>query len=207
MSNGNTAIPVSPVTDMVAALNAALASHAKVPELEASLSRQSDTIDKLSYHNQRLEENILGYKNQIAELTSKVRSLEVERDDAGFHALEAEDKLTKLLEFMRNAATAMDDEIRFIDPPKPIPNVAEAPKADEVKGSSEANPFQNNTPQSLSESGSSVQEGTKTESNYQPFTPPAPTAKPVEITEGSQSNEHPSTGPSSTNEKVQDRYW
>lgn len=191
MSNGNTAIPVSPVTDIIAALHAGEAAKARLPELETALAQQNKINETQAYHNQRLEENILGYKNQIAELTSKVRSLEVERDDAGFHALEAEDKLTKLLEFMRNAATAMDDEIRFIDPPKPIPVVAEASKADEVaQGQSADRPTaMATTGQSQTASSENVQNTASadtmksTESNYQPFTPPAPSAKPVEITE------------------------
>lgn len=193
MSNGPTAIPVSPVNDMVAALNAALASHAKVPMLEASVDDLAKKLDTAQYHNLRLEENILGYKNTIADLTSKVRSLEVERDDAGFRTLEAEDKLANLLKTVRNAVFDLDDGAKHVDPPKPVPVVAEAPKADEVKGSSGDNPMP--APVALVETGNTADSGasntnnaspqpmTPTSQEYKPFTPPSPSSKPVEITE------------------------
>lgn len=194
MSNGPTAIPVSPVNDMVLALQEALASHAKVPDLERSIRSKNDQIDQLAYYNQRMEENIIGYKNQIVELTSKVRSLEVERDDAGFRLLETEDKLNSLLGFMRNATTAMDDEIRFIDPPKPVPSVVETPKADEVKGQSDTDPTASSQNEKSAEplnAGEALANDSDTANGieapyreYRPFTPPSPEARLVEISEG-----------------------
>src|SRR6266403_2021790 len=53
--------------------------------LKADLSRAQDTIAAR-------ETAIISYKQQIEDLHAKVRSLEVERADASFHVLEAEDK-------------------------------------------------------------------------------------------------------------------
>lgn len=216
MSNGPTAIPVSPVNDMVAALNAALASHARVPELETALKDSQFYLNKSQEHNQRLELNIIDYKNEIANLTSKVRSLEVERDDAAFRELETADKLNSLLGFARNAVRALDDEINHVDPPKPVQDVAEAakasevethplsyvgvtpqaPKVDEMKGESAKDPIASSTAGLSQIAGSEtakpdVNGETLGNQAYQPFTPPPATAKPVEITEDSQSNDTP----------------
>lgn len=199
MSNGTTAIPVSPVADMIAALHAGEAAKARVPELEAARADLANKLDAAQYHNQRLEENILAYKNTIADLTSKVRSLEVERDDASFRVLETEDKFDKLKAAIRHATGDLDATLMQVDPPKPEPkpvgevtSSAATAAASELskpypQGSSEADPTASTSQLSGSQTADSANSaGTAsalTTKQYEPFVNPS---------EGSQSKPDPS---------------
>lgn len=93
----------------------------RVPELEAELARTQGQRDIALDHNQALESNIIGYKSQIETLNERVRSLEVERDDASFRVLEAEDTANAVLVKARAMQTALEGMIEKLDPPKPEP--------------------------------------------------------------------------------------
>ncbi len=80
--------------------------------LKADLSRAQDTIAAR-------ETAIISYKQQIEDLHAKVRSLEVERDDASFRVLEAEDTAHSILTQARNAQATLAEVISKLDPPKP----------------------------------------------------------------------------------------
>jgi len=80
--------------------------------LKAELSQAQDTIAAR-------ETAIISYKQQIEELHAKVRSLEVERDDASFRVLEAEDTAHSILTQARNAQATLAEVISKLDPPKP----------------------------------------------------------------------------------------
>ena len=82
--------------------------------LKADLSRAQDTIAAR-------ETAIISYKQQIDDLHAKVRSLEVERDDASFRVLEAEDTAHSILTQARNAQATLAEVIAKLDPPKPEP--------------------------------------------------------------------------------------
>src|SRR5258706_9012077 len=82
--------------------------------LKAYLSRAQDTIAAR-------ETAIISYKQQIDDLHAKVRSLEVERDDASFRVLEAEDTAHSILTQARNAQATLAEVIAKLDPPKPEP--------------------------------------------------------------------------------------
>src|SRR6266404_3024609 len=82
--------------------------------LKADLSHAQDTIAAR-------ETAILSYKQQIEDLHAKVRSLEVERDDASFRVLEAEDTAHSILTQARNAQATLAEVISKLDPPKPEP--------------------------------------------------------------------------------------
>src|SRR6266436_990938 len=82
--------------------------------LKADLSHAQDTIAAR-------ETAIISYKQQIDDLHAKVRSLEVERDDASFRVLEAEDTAHSILTQARNAQATLAEVISKLDPPKPEP--------------------------------------------------------------------------------------
>src|SRR6266576_986253 len=82
--------------------------------LKAELSQAKDTIAAR-------ETAIISYKQQIEDLHTKVRSLEVERDDASFRVLEAEDTAHSILTQARNAQATLAEVISKLDPPKPEP--------------------------------------------------------------------------------------
>lgn len=76
------------------------------------------------------EEAILRYKDEIETLHSRVRSLEVERDDAGFRVLEVEDRMSAAIRSFRLIGDEVASAVLLIDPPKPEP----APQAMPVSG-------------------------------------------------------------------------
>src|SRR6266446_7028382 len=82
--------------------------------LKADLSHAQDTIAAR-------ETAIISYKQQIEDLHARVRSLEVERDDASFRVLEAEDTAHSILTQARNAQATLAEVISKLDPPKPEP--------------------------------------------------------------------------------------
>src|SRR6266404_7716803 len=90
--------------------------------LKADLSQAQDTIAAR-------ETAIISYKQQIEDLHAKVRSLEVERDDASFRVLEAEDTAHSILTQARNAQATLAEVISKLDPPKPQPEPEPFPQA------------------------------------------------------------------------------
>src|SRR6266403_5592227 len=90
--------------------------------LKADLSHAQDTIAAR-------ETAIISYKQQIEDLHAKVRSLEVERDDASFRVLEAEDTAHSILTQARNAQATLAEVISKLDPPKPQPEPEPFPQA------------------------------------------------------------------------------
>lgn len=94
-----------------------------VPILQGELETTKQKLDEAERHNQGLEQNIISYKSQIEDLQSKVRSLEVERDDASFRVLESEDLAHKALSFAKQAESAAAAVMSLLDPPKPEPEL------------------------------------------------------------------------------------
>src|SRR5258705_1759920 len=135
--------------------------------LKADLNRAQDTIAAR-------ETAIISYKQQIDDLQAKVRSLEVERDDASFRVLEAEDKASALLYQAQTVRETAERMINLIQSPKPEP-VAEpepvqAPTGEVLQPSS---PF---TPIIGGESVASQTEPTPPDATQdQSESPPTPT--------------------------------
>lgn len=109
------------LSDLMKELQAGEEARAKVPQLEASNKEIYRQFDAAQAHNQELELAIRGYKDTIDSLSSRIRSLEVERDDAGFRELEAIDKLNTVLDTMRDVSGMLSATITRVDPPKPEP--------------------------------------------------------------------------------------
>lgn len=107
------------VTDIIAELSRTAELAAKVPDLERTTADLTHKVEQEQRHNQGLEENITSYKRQIEELTNKVRSLEVERDDYGFRQMQAEDTVEKLRKVLGNLTNEVGDALRASEKPKP----------------------------------------------------------------------------------------
>lgn len=108
------------LSDLMRELQAGEEARVRVPQLEAYNTQLTADINKANQRNMGLEENIVGYKRTIEELSSKVRSLEVERDDAGFRELEAQDKLNTLLNTIRGSIEDLAKAEYAVNPPKPV---------------------------------------------------------------------------------------
>lgn len=84
------------VHEILSAITEAKVALDREPQLTSRILELERSLNQAQSHNQSLEVGIIGYKRTIDELETKVRSLEVERDDMGFRELEAEDKLNAL---------------------------------------------------------------------------------------------------------------
>ncbi len=93
------------------------------PVLQDQIEALKAQLGQAQDHNAGLEVNIISYKQQIDDLQAKVRSLEVERDDASFRVLEAEDKAATLLYQAQTVRDTAQRMINLIQPPKPEPVV------------------------------------------------------------------------------------
>ena len=124
---------MSQVQDILSSITTAAQALEEKPRLESRIAELERSLNSSQEHNQGLEQNIANYKSQIEQLNSKVRSLEVERDQAQFRTLELEDTIHKALEGI-NATRSIVDRMRTeLDPPKPQPEpqvVEQAPQAD-----------------------------------------------------------------------------
>ncbi len=92
-----------------------------LPQAEAENARLHTQVEEYAKTVQAREMAIIGYKDEIEALHAKVRSLEVERDDASFRTMEVEDTLHSTLDQARRAKDTLDGLIAKLDPPKPQP--------------------------------------------------------------------------------------
>jgi hypothetical protein len=92
-----------------------------LPVIQNELNQSINKIDSLERTVQDRELAIVDYKRQIEELQTKVRSLEVERDDASFRALEKEDSLNQVVRFLSGIRQDVDTTLGVVNPPKPEP--------------------------------------------------------------------------------------
>lgn len=137
MSNGTTAVPVSPVVnDLIATINAGQAAIARLPELEATIRDLTAKLDASQAHAQELELKGRDYRDQIDHLHGQVRSLREERDDASFRELETQDKLDKLVAALHSYMDGLGSALSRAVPPKapePAPQPVSVPVPEPVK--------------------------------------------------------------------------
>lgn len=117
------------VHDILGAIGDAQRALSAEPQYRNEISELQKRLDEAMRHSQALELKISGYKDNVDTLQSKVRSLEVERDDTGFRLLESEDKLDKLLKAIRTAESGISSAVNAADPPKPEPVAPQATMA------------------------------------------------------------------------------
>lgn len=96
-----------------------------LPQVQEELDRAKSQIENYAKQVQDRELSIINYKDQIEALNAKVRSLEVERDDASFRVMEAEDLNHVILNLARSASIDLAAMISKLDPPKPEPEKIE----------------------------------------------------------------------------------
>lgn len=77
-------------------------------EMRSASSRDGDTIA-------RLERKLMDRSAEIDELKSKLRSVEAERDDAGFRQLEAEDKSNALRDVVEGVLSTLGETLGITD--------------------------------------------------------------------------------------------
>jgi len=109
------------VTSVLNSIKTAADALEEKPRLESRISELSREVDSLAAHNAGLESNIINYKSTIDSLNEKVRSLEVERDQAQFRTLELEDAHSNLARTLRSIGVDIGNAVLAIDPPKPEP--------------------------------------------------------------------------------------
>ena len=80
----------------------------ELAEMRSASSRDGDTIA-------RLERKLMDRSAEIDELKSKLRSVEAERDDAGFRQLEAEDKVAALTNAIEGVFPALGEALGTVD--------------------------------------------------------------------------------------------
>lgn len=130
------------IKELMDELAAGEQARLQIPELAEQVRRADGEITRLASHNQALELRGRDREDQISGLLARIRSLEVERDDAAFRELEATDKLTTLLKAVRHATADLDGSAMQVDPPKapvlePAPEPVKEPEAS-PKASGEA---------------------------------------------------------------------
>jgi hypothetical protein len=104
-----------------------------LPKVQADLEQVRHDNDGYLTTIQRLELKLVDRANEIDSLNQRIRSLEVERDDAQFHALEADDRTSRALDFIKTTFGNAGSLIQALEPapvkpaeptPEPIPSWA-----------------------------------------------------------------------------------
>ena len=116
------------INDILATLTEAKDALEKLPELREEIRRErEDNIRAESELHTALDAN-LKLQATIDELNAKVRSLEVERDDASFRELETADRLNAAKARLQAIIGSATDVLSQVEPPKaPEPTKAEGP--------------------------------------------------------------------------------
>jgi septal ring factor EnvC (AmiA/AmiB activator) len=87
----------------------------KLPELQRSLEEFERKSREDGERIARLEQKLMEAAAREDELKAKLRSVEAERDDAGFRQLEAEDKLADLRRTIENSFAAMGQSLAAVN--------------------------------------------------------------------------------------------
>lgn len=103
----------------------------QLPLVQAQLDRANTMIEEQAKAIQSRELHIIELKAMIDELSTKLRAMEVSRDDAEYRFLEADEKLGKIAQSFQGALAALDGTGKLIqkETAKPEP---EAPNVDTI---------------------------------------------------------------------------
>lgn len=116
------------VHEILSAITEAKVALDREPQLTSRILELERSLNQSQSHNQSLEVGIIGYKRTIDELETKVRSLEVERDDMGFRELESQDKLDMLRGMVTNFTCSVEAVM-----PKAVEVTQAEPVAEQVE--------------------------------------------------------------------------
>lgn len=109
------------VNDLVAMAHA----MERLPQVEAELAEWQERTSKRTDHIVALESNIIGYKAEIERLYAQIHELEVAKDAAETMFLEADDRTTRALEFVKAQFGAAGSLIQALELPRAEPPSAE----------------------------------------------------------------------------------
>lgn len=118
------------VDNFVGSLVEMAKAYERMPSVEAELRDAQATIDKAQATIQRLELKLIERSNEIDSLHSRIRELEVSRDEAQFQALEADDRTQRALDFIKATfgnAGALIQALEPPAPPQPQPTTPDVP--------------------------------------------------------------------------------
>ena len=114
------------VTNFAASLVEMAKATEALPALQAEISRLTANAIEDGERIARLEMKLMDRADEIATLTTKLRSVEAERDDAGFRHLEAEDKIAALTASLRTVFSSVGETLKAAQPvntPEPVVSV------------------------------------------------------------------------------------
>lgn len=109
------------VHDVLGAIQTASEALTLQPQLQERITILERTVAQREAHNSGLEQNILGYKAQIDNLTSQVATLTGERDEAMFRNLELGEKLDGVVQMLAGLNGTVSSKLNDLAPPKPEP--------------------------------------------------------------------------------------
>lgn len=107
--------------DFIGSLVEMAEAYRELPKVQAELSDARGELFKSREDVASREVHIIKLKAEIEQLQSTVRSLEVERDDAQFHALEADDRTQRALDFIKATFGNAGTLIQALEPPRATP--------------------------------------------------------------------------------------
>lgn len=111
MSPNNPSNFVSDLVEMAKAFE-------ELPRVREALDLANDAIEDYAKQVQRLEMRHIERTAELDALNSRIRSLEVERDEAQFHALEADDRTARALDFIKATFGNAGSLIQALEPPR-----------------------------------------------------------------------------------------
>lgn len=92
-----------------------------LPQVQAECDRLREQHVKDGDTIADREIRIMELSNEVADLNSRIRSLEVERDDYGFRALAADDKANALAAVLRTTQATVEAALKAAEPEAPLP--------------------------------------------------------------------------------------
>jgi chromosome segregation ATPase len=90
-------------------------AHERLPEVMEELATLRQQLDDNSTTIQRLEGKLLDRANEINDLRSQLRSVEVARDDAEYRFLESDEKVGQIAKAFKAALSAVVDTEKLIE--------------------------------------------------------------------------------------------
>ena len=91
-------------------------AHEQMPHLKAKINElERDSITD-GDHIASLQIKLIQKEDEITSLIQKLRSVEAERDDAGFRHLEAEDKISALTQSLRTVFSSVGETLKAAQP-------------------------------------------------------------------------------------------
>jgi len=151
------------VHEILSAITEAKVALDREPQLTSRILELERSLNQSQQHAQAIELKLIDRNDTIDSLQSKVRSLEVERDDMGFRELEAEDKVERLLNAMRYAEQNLGEAADGADPNGSLFELFYSKRKARDVPISQAEPISEALPVASPQAGNSTGQPTETE--------------------------------------------